>query len=296
MVLKIASSPDIPFEGTVHYARWAPEKPPEEVVDRPRFTVCASVFQYAPTTSAIPMEWHLNFADANLFVAYDSPLMAQDEIQVAAHPVLGSLRDALVSGGYAPCTIDFRGPTPITMTGVQRRCAIDTRPDPLAGRPSGLYGNQFAQASMEEVAAATTPIIPPTVSNVLAMAAPACGFGKYERHELVGVLTTAYTGFLAARMESERLQPHDDAPVIHTGFWGCGAFGGNRTLMSILQCLAADLAGVNLTFWAFDGSGVQLVEEARRQYESIRELSQCTSTIIDSLMEAGFAWGISDGN
>jgi hypothetical protein len=44
------------------------------------------------------------------------------------------------------------------------------------------------------------------------------------------VLATAFTGFSAARLESARLNP---SPVvaIHTGFWGCGAFGGNRVLM-----------------------------------------------------------------
>ncbi len=33
--------------------------------------------------------WHVNFADRHLFVAYGSPLMAQDEIQCMEHPVLG---------------------------------------------------------------------------------------------------------------------------------------------------------------------------------------------------------------
>lgn len=33
--------------------------------------------------------------------------------------------------------------------------------------------------------------------------------------------------------------------MIHTGWWGCGAFGGNRRLMAILQFAAAQLAGVD---------------------------------------------------
>ena len=28
------------------------------------------------------------------------------------------------------------------------------------------------------------------------------------------------------------------AAKVRTGFWGCGAFGGNRTLMTLLQLLA----------------------------------------------------------
>ncbi len=57
--------------------------------------------------------------------------------------------------------------------------------------------------------------------------------------------------------------PAGAQPLIHTGFWGCGAFGGNRTLMVILQALAADLAGVETVFWAVDKRGVELAEEAR---------------------------------
>jgi hypothetical protein len=39
--------------------------------------------------------WHVNFADPQLFVAYGSQLLAQDELQAAEHPLLGSIREAL---------------------------------------------------------------------------------------------------------------------------------------------------------------------------------------------------------
>ena len=48
------------------------------------------------------------------------------------------------------------------------------------------------------------------------------------------MLASAYSGFLAARLESA------GAPtVVHTGYWGCGAFGRNRELRAMLQVLAA---------------------------------------------------------
>ena len=77
------------------------------------------------------------------------------------------------------------------------------------------------------------------------------------------MLHTAFSGFTAARVESNRIQPGYWQTVIHTGFWGCGAFGGNRVLMTMLQSLAADLAGVEMIFWAFDDQGVDLVRKAR---------------------------------
>jgi hypothetical protein len=38
--------------------------------------------------------------------------------------------------------------------------------------------------------------------------------------------------------------------TIHTGNWGCGAFGGSKPLMALLQCLAAQSAGKNREFLA----------------------------------------------
>jgi len=297
LVFEIACSSGFPFEGRVVYARWAEEQPPAVVTARPKFSVRRGVFEYAVPTESAAVAWHLNFADPSLFCAYGSALLAQDELQVAEHPVLGSLREALASMGKAPSTVDEQErPTPVTISGVQRRCAIDTRPNPAAGRPGSLYGNAFAQAPAEQVAAATTPLSPPTISSILAMAAPGGGYGEYTREEIVYVLHAAYTGFSAARRESERMAATGSRTIIHTGFWGCGAFGGNRTLMTILQALAADLAGVEAVFWAFGEPGVELAEDARRQYERMRDATSSVSQLLDHLVQQGFQWGVSDGN
>ena len=94
------------------------------------------------------------------------------------------------------------------------------------------------------------------------MAAPACGNGDYTEQEIAYVLNAAFTGFSAARRESKRFAGASSRAVIHTGFWGCGAFGGNRALMTILQAMAADLAGVDIEFWAFDQAGLQTSRDA----------------------------------
>lgn len=41
------------------------------------------------------VDWHINFADFHLFGFYEGGLFAQDEMQVAEHPILGSIRDYL---------------------------------------------------------------------------------------------------------------------------------------------------------------------------------------------------------
>jgi hypothetical protein len=131
-------------------------------------------------------------------------------------------------------------------------------------------------------------IRPPTRSNLIAIAAPAHGDGEYTRDDLVQVLVTAYTGFAAAVAESERLWP--GVPVeVRTGFWGCGAFGGNRHVMTILQLAAARLAGVaRLKFYAFDETGMRIFDEA------------CAVKVGDdpiaAVLERRYRWGIGDGN
>jgi hypothetical protein len=296
-VFEIACSSGAPHDGPVTFARWPLQELPISVTGRAPFTIFPGVFSYSTPDDPAIVPWYLNFSDPHLFVAYDSGLMAQDELQVAEHPVLGSLRDALLSKAIPAVTCDQQGKaTPVTITGAQRRCAIDTAPDAEAGRPAGLYGNAFARATSEQVKAATRPLVPPTVSNILAVAAPPGGYGNYRREEIVEILGTAYTGFRSAREESVRLVADDSRTVIHTGFWGCGAFGGNRTLMTILQKLASDLAGVELVFWAFDGAGVVVARDAVQSYLKLRSGCEDVAALLDHLIDRGFAWGVSDGN
>ncbi|MCA9008157.1 MAG: hypothetical protein KDB01_00350 [Planctomycetaceae bacterium] len=63
------------------------------------------------------------------------------------------------------------------------------------------------------------------------MEAPACGFGRYTRDQIEFVLSTALTGFRAAVLESRKQRGEDVKTAIHTGYWGCGAYGGNRVLI-----------------------------------------------------------------
>lgn len=295
-VFRVASLPEHPFAGLVRYARW-PQAPVPPAVSTPsRITVRPGYFDYVPSAADSVAEWHVNFADSELFVAYGSRLLAQDELQVAEHPILGSLREALLSAGKPAVTCEpWGGPTPVTVCGVQRRCVIDTAPDPAAGRPRGLYGNAFARASVAEVLAATRPVSPPTVSNILAIAAPSGGSGVYSLSDLQGILDTAYTGFRAVRRENEDLAGSGPRAILHTGFWGCGAFGGNRHLMTMLQLLAADLAQVDLVFHAADAAGLALVPEAVGDYARTQAASPEVSRILDEFVSREFPWGESNG-
>jgi hypothetical protein len=298
VVAQVSCPPGAEHRGTIGYSRWAAmELPPrieplaaDLVVTEPGF------FDYRPTLDGA-IEWHVNFADRQLFVAYAGSLLAQDELQVAEHPALGALREALVAGGRDPLTAGSDGPTPVLVTGVERRVTIATEPDPAAGRPGGLYGNAFGRADAHVVRQALTRLDPPTVTNLIAMAALPGGSGVYGESQIRTILVTAFTGFRAAAMESRELAPGSPV-VVHSGFWGCGAFGGNRVLMSALQVVAAGMARLDrlvLHTGAPGGNGP--VAEAREMIDRLIGANGIeTGALVQDLAGQRLPWGVGDGN
>ena len=297
IVFGIACPPGSSHDGRIIYTRWRAMRLPDSTV--PYRVIGSTVrregfFDYLPILDqGGAVEWHVNFADPNLFVAYGTPLFAQDEMQVAEHPILGALKEALDELGARTLTKEGGEPTPVLVAGAERRCRVATDADPSKGRPGGLYGNAFAAAPASAIRQATTPLDPPSVTNLIAMAAPAYGSGRYSGDEIEYVLTTAYTGFRAAVIESGA------GPVaVHTGFWGCGAFGGDRVLMTMLQVIASGLAGVErLVFHTSGEAGTAAFDSAVHLLE--KELagpSAIPRELIRRIAAMGFRWGRSDGN
>jgi len=85
--------------------------------------------------------------------------------------------------------------------------------------------------------------------------------------------------------------------AVHTGFWGCGAFGGNRQLMTLLQLIAACASGVDLLVFhtGFDGAAcheaVDMLEGVLPEAESVR-----VAELVSPIDAMGVEWGVSDGN
>jgi hypothetical protein len=293
-VHSIACPPGNPPRGTLHVSRW-PAMPLPEPLDTALMTERVETrpgfFDYGPAAAGT-VDWHLNFADPELFGFYSGPLFAQDEMQVAEHPALASLREALRPLGHAR-TEEHGRPTPVLIAGVERRCRVATDVDAAQGRPFGLYGNAFAAAATDAIARATTRLDPPTSSNIIAIAAPR-GQDRYTAAQIEHILTTAFSGFRAAAMESGRLWP-GSAVAIHTGFWGCGAFGGNRVLMVALQIAAASLSRIHrLVVHTGPAEARSSVREAEALLSSLNASS--TRELIGAIERRGLRWGVSDGN
>jgi len=275
---------------------------------------------------------------SNAFAYYGGRLFAQDELQCLEHPALCSLRDLLVHlpasrGSLLDPTrtsihlTDTTIATPILVSGVERRACIHTDRNEAEGRPRGLYGNNFGSADGNAVRKAVEVFDKRLdaqgkeyFSNILAMSAPREGL--YSKGVIRMILATAYTGFIAARMESLvnagfLVRTHDGEhghtsladPMptrqvpkvkIHTGNWGCGAFGGNPVAMSMLQTFAAQMAGVELIYY------VQGAEN-RREYDcGMKDLQDLMAELavdgyveleafIGGVVKKEYMWGESNG-
>jgi hypothetical protein len=259
-----------------------------------RLVVRPGYFTYDPGPEAL-VHWHVNFAHSDLFAFYGGPLFAQDEWQVAEHPLLASVREALATNPEDLRTVELGRATPVLVHGVERRCEIKTDPDVSAGCPNGLYGGEFGRASLQAIERAVHRIEPPTRTNVIAMAAPAYGSGAYRLTELEQILATAHAGFRAAVLESEFQHGRAALVAIHTGFWGCGAFGGNRIVMTALQVLVAGMAGIDQLYFHVGGSsGTADVDQALEVLEAGRS-SDATAEWLRHLESMGYEWGVSNG-
>ena len=247
-------------------------------------------FQY--TTSDRTEDWFMNFAHHDLFHGYGLFMFAQDEIQVAEHPVLASFREMMLAGaaGLRPMTVEGGVPTPVLFRRLQRTVAIDTR---------SIYGARFARADEGAIRKSVRPIEPPTLSNILAIEAPISSGNKvYDRAEVEGALRTAFSGFRAAVLSSVDAVKAGKPIVLHTGNWGCGAYGGNRQLMLSIQMMAARLAGIAelVIYGGADSNDDVGVFDAELSRRFKFKPGVAVSRVVDRLVAAGFQWGTPDGN
>jgi len=283
--------------GEVHVSRW----PTLGVVDvsegvETEAVAVPGAYRYASPEHG-RLEWHTNFAAADLFYIYDGRAFAQDEIQVFEHPALGGVREALLSLGHSTWVTDDGMPTPFLVRGVERRLTIDTTArDDDPRWSSGLYGRKFSSAPFEVAREAVTRIEPPTVSNILAIEAPCLGAGAYTAEEIDFALHAAFTGFRVATLEARSLGLE---ATVHTGFWGCGAYGGHPVLMTAVQLIAARLAGLpRVEFYLWDEWGADRFAMGERVARAVLEVEKDRGSegIVERLVEMRFEWGFGDGN
>jgi hypothetical protein len=278
----IACPPGSVMQGDVEVTRWEamplPEAWPRPVLDDVSWH--PGPYDYRPRrVEADP--WWVNFADPDLFFGYGLRYFAQDEVQCAEHPGLAHVREALHAVGEPAWTMVGEAPTPVLVRGVERRLKV-----------SQLYGHAFRTADEATLRERAVPIAEPPRHHVLAIAALAHGAGTYTPGEIRTMLATAYVGFRAAVLEAERL---GRVAEVHTGYWGCGAFGGNREMMLLLQLIAARAAGVaHLVLHVMDDAGLGWREVMAARVAALSEGAPA-EVLVEHLAGLRIEWGNGDG-
>ncbi|KAJ3411612.1 hypothetical protein HDV05_001981 [Chytridiales sp. JEL 0842] len=152
-----------------------------------------------------------------------------------------------------PMPVDPAGnPAPFLIMNIPKVCEIMPK-GIYQGQKYDVYGDQFKNAEPDLIRQIATPLQPGLrKSNLICMNAPHQWAnhlrpkqGAYKLHEIRHVFRTAYTSFYGAMKRS----PNNASVVIHTGDWGCGKFGGSRTVMCFLQIAAARAVGVERIYY-----------------------------------------------
>jgi len=232
---------------------------PGQLEDHPiSITVTKDHYTYQPET-ATSFDFWVNFADPHLFRLYDDHWFAQDEVQTMEMPGLAATLEMLkIVGGKHITNIVMGGgdgPAPVTVINAERWFSIDTS--------GGLYGNLRSHTPDQFVAKCTLQnppqiahILAITALDVLAVSKPGA---EYTVRDIEATFAMVFRGFMQAKLEAVDAMAATKTDinslpafrvVVHTGNWGCGAFGGNHMMTGMIQMAAARAADVDLHFHA----------------------------------------------
>jgi hypothetical protein len=91
-----------------------------------------NVFDYNSTDETNVIEWHMNFANHDIFAFYNGSLLAQDELQVLECPQLASLREYLLQQNnpnnklFNPYVVENNKSYPILISNIERVIDLNT--------------------------------------------------------------------------------------------------------------------------------------------------------------------------
>ena len=252
-------------------------------------------YDYAPAEMD-SAAWHMNFANMDAFSTWNNALMAQDEHQIAEHPDLALLRTAALEVGHPMFCAQGGEPWPILVMGAPRLLELDLGARPGSGGilERGLYGNAFRLAGQAELESCAKSLDPAAGTNLVAIEAPAFGRGKYSLGEIEYAARAAWSGFKAAADWTGEAWPGRGLEL-RLGFWGCGAYGGNKTLLGAVLLAAADWAGARKAVFYAGPGGKGDFEDALGLYLWMREAGYGAEQMAAELAQAGFEWGTPNG-
>lgn len=94
-----------------------------------------NVFDYRSPDETDVVDWHMNFANCDMFAYYHGNLLAQDELQVLECPQLASIREYLTQDNnskiqnnklFSPYVVENKFPYPILISNIERVVDLNT--------------------------------------------------------------------------------------------------------------------------------------------------------------------------
>lgn len=279
--------------GIIKISRWTfnyKRKSPLDLTKHPLvFRNQNGFYTYEESTDTNKV-WWVNFADENLFGYYGSDLFAQDEIQTLEHPLLGSVVEYLDINeipNLISKTEEKNRVTPFFVENVPYWISVNVNPILSSGETANIYGRNFSQEQEDIVNLGIKIIQKDIKNNIIAMAAPSCGKGEYTEDQLQKLMETVLVAFGGAVKITSK--ERFEKCIIHTGNWGCGAFGNNIELMYLSQLLAASFVGVDEL--VFHNANENILMDAEKKYLNLQ-----TENLILFLKGQHYLWNQSDGN
>lgn len=302
-------------EGEMEITRWGFDENGFEdgadFFDNCEFSTVPEYYDYKKDMSSRERAvWYVNFADFLLFGFYDDNKFAQDEIQTTEHPLLGSVVRYLDDKRFPDLVTETalvrnKITAPYLVENVPYWVSINTSVKMPDGSVHNLYGRCFRNET-EEVLHTGVKVVEENINdNIIAIAAPDDFYNEsYSATDIRYLMETLLTSFSGACKQSREKGAGE--VVIHTGNWGCGAFGGNKVLTYLSQFIAGCLCGVDqLVFHAPDEGCFQEAREMFREFkekvvlvgeDKAKGKVGSLKVVLEFLMGKGFKWSNSDGN
>lgn len=168
-----------------------------------------------------------------------------------------------------------------------------------------VYGNAFAKASERQLIQACQYLPKAQIVNLIAIEAPSHGRGSYTRDQVDYILVTCYAGFKAAQMLANKTHALNTKnargsisrggnthfrTIIHTGWWGCGAYGNNRQMMILTQLLAAYWAQIDELVFHTQTNDYQKDIEAAQGFVAKLLQEKGVDNVIDQIVRLNLQW------
>ncbi|KAK6750088.1 hypothetical protein RB195_002213 [Necator americanus] len=139
------------------------------------------------------------------------------------------------------------------------------------------YGETLEWNQLEDYGSEPRDEFLRVISEVVAMDAklykPIARPVQYRSENIDRELNKAYAGFLSRQKE---------ARPIATGNWGCGVFGGDKELKSLIQMMAAAKVGRDMIYYTFTNEAFE--HSMNDQYEKLLQKKATVGTLYKALI------------